>query len=160
MFGGKKKEKQLVFLICMTLCMEDKIFNLFIIFKGKTIFLKSIENTHQGLNRSGMRNIIMNEMHKMNSNNLTSSDIILCRVLKNHLQWYVMSCLNVLGNQGTAWHQVWHQFLKKSAGRAEAATSVLGRLAETWCIWAKSAGGWASQNFWSSLKGSKSMRRR
>lgn len=46
----------------MMLYMEDKIFNLLIIFKGKTIFLKSIENTHQGLNRYGMRNIIMNEM--------------------------------------------------------------------------------------------------
>ena len=42
--------------------MEDKNFALFIIFKGKAVFLKSIENTQQGLNRYGMRNIIMNEM--------------------------------------------------------------------------------------------------
>lgn len=53
-------KKQLVFIVCVTLYMEDKIFNLCILFKRKTVFLKSIKNTHQGLNRYGMRNIIMN----------------------------------------------------------------------------------------------------
>lgn len=55
MFRGIKK---LVFIVCVTLYMEDKIFNLCILFKRKTVFLKSIENTHQGLNRYGMRNIM------------------------------------------------------------------------------------------------------
>lgn len=53
-------KKQLVFIVCVTLYMEDKNFNLCVLFKRKTVFLKSIENTHQDLNRYGMKNIIMN----------------------------------------------------------------------------------------------------